>query len=468
MKTILLGGLDPSYRDKVCGVFESQAEEFKICVLSSVQSLEEYLAKGEGVLLILDLDLKKSAGLEWLALISKLRSSVPVVAIGSSVSPDVRGYDKQYPDRYFPFVRYLKKPVALEALFDVVQSELLQATWGVIQGLSIPGLLQMLNMEHKTCTIRVTSGRRMGFFYLREGQIINARYRRKEGLDALQLLVYAPAPKMEIDSRLHDGKQLIDMRLEELLMQAAQHRDEEEQNAQEAMGGVCEDTDITPESEVGKWDRMATGPMPLNGPEGNQPIRIQHDLAAAPAERSSRQTGLWIGIVIAIFFGALGLFLIPRTVEVEIQTTPSGADVKLDGASRGLSPMRLKLSSPVKGNLEIFKSGHEPYQHMLSSQDRSLFISLKEIPAKEPEPEKEKEEAPPLQPTVNKDYRHAKPRERNKRQPDKYQNSAEEEKKQPQTGQNPTEKDKKQPEADQRATGKKKSDIFDQLRKEEN
>ncbi len=248
---------------------------------------------------------------------------------------------------------------------DESRDELCHATWGVIQGLSLPSLLQMLNMERKTCTIRVSSGRRMGFFYVREGQIINARFRNKEGMEAVQELIGATAPKMEIDGQLHDPTQQIDLRLEEILMQTAQHQDEA---AFAVPAGPSldrgEESDAIPVSEIGKW---------------REPARPR----ARPAA-SRWRLPLGIGLVVLGLLAGTGWLLFPRTVVLEVLSTPLGATVDLNGRALGVTPLHLDLPSPPQGTLTLQRSGYQSLEHTLRPDDHSLNLALQALPPPPP------------------------------------------------------------------------------------
>ena len=367
MKTILLGGLDSSFREQVCSAFAPHRAEYGLCVLVSIGELRQQLATSQGDLIVLDLDAQGEASLEWLAVLAEFRASTPVLAIGQEASPDVQGYDQKFPDRYFPLVKYLQKPVTAEAILEAAEAELRLATWGVIQGLSLPSLLQMLSMERKTCTIRVTCGRRHGFLYLRDGQIINARYRRQEALESAYLLLETQFPIVEIDSQLHDPTQHIRMRLEEILMGAARFQDDITRETKGGTGVVGDgQLDEIPASEVGKWEHSS------------QPI--PQSISAKPR----RGLGWLLGLAGAMALAGAWWAFLPRSVDVDIQSSPNGAAVRLDGTLRGATPLKLTLPRPPHGTLALELPGREPQQHTLKSGDRVLFFSLNALPAPGP------------------------------------------------------------------------------------
>ena len=199
MRTILLGGLEARFREQLGAALTAREETAGLQALPNLSALSQELGACRGDLLILDLQALGPAALDWLALVAELRSPIPVLAMGQNRGPDIKGYERRFPDRYFPFVQYLRKPVDAEYVAALALRELNQTAWGVVQGLSLTSLLQMLAMERKTCTIRISSGRRQGYFYLREGELINARYRGAEGTEAALWMIGARAPRAEID-----------------------------------------------------------------------------------------------------------------------------------------------------------------------------------------------------------------------------------------------------------------------------
>ncbi len=360
MKTILLGGLTAPVRELVYQAFTPHRAEFRLCALSTLEELRNGLDAREGDLLILDLDGPEGDRLDWLALIAERRASLPVLALGTTPRPDLAAYEARYPDRHFPLVGYLPKPTTMDALLEAAQAELLDGAWGVIQGLSLSTLLQMLGMECKTCTLRVTSGRRQGFLYLQGGQVINARYRRLEGLPAALQLINSPSLKIEIDHRLHDFTPRIALRTEEILMQAAQAMDENGPGCLEDTPAMDE-ADHIPASEVGRWERTEVPTAARVSPFRRWRIPI---LLAAT------------GTVAVLVWG-----LLPRKTSVALVTVPAGAQVTLDGAARGVTPVSLDLEGHPKGTLRLSLQGHQAYEQALQPGDRSLHIQLQPLPA---------------------------------------------------------------------------------------
>ncbi|WP_005035934.1 DUF4388 domain-containing protein [Holophaga foetida] len=338
------------------------------------------LGRAEGDLLFVDLDIPGSEA--CLAEVARLRSAIPVVGVGTEPQPDVAGFEVRFPQRYFPMMTYLRKPLALDALILAFQGEIRQLARGVIEGLSLPSLLQMLNIERKTCTIRVISGRRVGFFYMQGGELINARFRRVEGLEAAVRLLAADSPRAEIQSQLHDSTRRIQGRLEEVLMEAMQFKDEDtdHRNAQPASQDEVED-DALPESETGKWHFDAD----RKGPVLPRKRRLLLPILAA--------CGL---------LGVVALAALPfRKVSIRVQSVPAGATLSLDGQRLGSAPMLMKVPRPLRGTIRAEAVGYAPLIRELKDGDKELDLVLEPLPKPpppvaeaDPEPEPEPEEPP--------------------------------------------------------------------------
>jgi hypothetical protein len=187
---------------------------------------------------------------------------------------------------------------------------------------------------------------------------------------------------VEIDSHLHDPTQRIDLRLEELLMHAAQFQDE---CALEGSVGtpdaILDEPDAIPVSEIGKWGRTAA---PEVGPKGSP--------------RTSRRGLLLLGAAATIALTAGAWLLRPHSVGVDIRSSPTGAAVSLDGAAQGRTPLRLKLPGPPKGRVSLELPGHQVQHRELSAGDRSLDVALQVLtPAPVAESPREPETPAPAQ-----------------------------------------------------------------------
>jgi hypothetical protein len=355
MKTILIGGFDTGTCDRVVRVFESMKNDYTLKRVTTLGELHGLLDPPQGDLLILNMNAPIKA-LEWLATIARMRATIPIVGVGGNQGSDFQEYSKRFPDQYFPQMDHLGEPFTDDALLEAVRVGICDTAWGVIGGLSLSALLQMIHLEKKTCTIRVVSGRRQGFLYLRAGEVINARYRGCEGREAAYMLLSSESPRAEISGQLHDPTQLIDSRLEELLMEAACQQDEVARH--DSPEPQSEESEELPNSEQGKWNTAAP---------------------AQAAKQSSKRTLLTIVGATLILLLVLGAFVIRRKEQIEVITTPSGAIVHLDGQRRGETPLSIALPK-LQGSLRLEAPGYLPLSYSLQPGDQKLFFTLEPLP----------------------------------------------------------------------------------------
>jgi len=372
MKTLLIGGFEAGAFDRIAQAFYPLKSDYTLRRITRLGQLQGLLEPLQGDLLLLNMNLSGGKSLEWLAAIADARAALPVLAVGDSQKMDFQEYTKRYPDRYFPQVDYLPESFSEEALLSAVNLGICDTAWGVIGGLSLSTLLQAIHLEKKTCTIRVISGRRQGFLYLRAGVMINARYRRSEGLEAAYLILASESPQAEISGQLHDSTQLIEASMEELLMETARLQDEVKSG--DAPEASEEDLDHLPSSELGKWKTM---PSP-------------------PRLRSAPRHGLWFALaVVALLLAALSTYLLTRKTRLEVLTTPSAVSVSLDGRKCGETPIHLALAS-LQGRLTLEAPGYVPVSYSLRPGDEKLVFTLEPLPkSAQASPGKPVEEAVP-------------------------------------------------------------------------
>jgi hypothetical protein len=96
---------------------------------------------------------------------------------------------------------------------------------GFVRGVSLPGLLQLLQWEGRSATITVHSGARLGRLYALNGKLIQAEAGETTGLQAAYEMCEWPAPSVEfVDACRVEAA--FALSAEELQMDLALRRDE--------------------------------------------------------------------------------------------------------------------------------------------------------------------------------------------------------------------------------------------------
>jgi DNA-binding response OmpR family regulator/predicted regulator of Ras-like GTPase activity (Roadblock/LC7/MglB family) len=134
------------------------------------------------------------------------------------------------------------KPVAVEVLAERVRQVLDGAASGQVRGFSLPTLMHLVQVEHKTCTLEIREGDRTAFLYYQHGELMDAEAEGQQGTDALAAVALWPAGEMRIHGSCSRRDQRITERPEEILLRAWVALDEEARAAEtESLEDLVED-----------------------------------------------------------------------------------------------------------------------------------------------------------------------------------------------------------------------------------
>ncbi len=199
-------------------------EEFEVVTAEHGRAALDALARQPADIVVTDLQMPVMDGFELIAhLLSEARRTPIIITTGMPIG-DVETRLGKVGD--FPV---LGKPLSVSALYSVIRNELDALQQGVIQGLTLASFLQLLEVERKSCVLRVTAAGRVGYLYFSDGELIHAETGQLAGeAAAFDILLWEgvklqmSAPPAELPPQtLHD-------RLMGLLMEAFRRRDEAE------------------------------------------------------------------------------------------------------------------------------------------------------------------------------------------------------------------------------------------------
>jgi len=133
-------------------------------------------------LVVTDLNMPKMDGFALLAYLSENCPDIPVIILAANSSPTSEKVD---------FARetagYLEKPFVFEDLVQKIMMSLDKETEnGKLPAVPLDMYLQLIEMEQKTCTIRVfnKSTLQRGDLYFKNGDFLDARIQASKGLQA--------------------------------------------------------------------------------------------------------------------------------------------------------------------------------------------------------------------------------------------------------------------------------------------
>lgn len=179
-------------------------------------------------LVILDKELDDMDGLDLLDAIYRDYNTIPMILMTwNQDDSDFKKINDQAGYRWF------EKPFHMDDFLETVVEELYSGPKGVIDGISIPAFLQMIEMEEKTCTLVIKSGNNTGIMYFLKGSLLDAETGDFKGQDAAFRIINWVKAAIEIENTCRKREKNIRPTLMQILMEAAKRKDdlyEEEKN----------------------------------------------------------------------------------------------------------------------------------------------------------------------------------------------------------------------------------------------
>ena len=165
--------------------------------------------------LVTDLNMPVMDGFNLIAKVSRLYPQVPIIVLTGLDESQHLNTPLQ-----LGAIRILSKPPRLTILMDAIRAAAQFEPTGMVKGIGLNSILQLLNWEKKSCTLTVKSEAGMGLLYLKQGEVVHAAYRAEEGLPAAYEILVWDKPDIEFVETCR-VEPTIDLALTELLLNAA-------------------------------------------------------------------------------------------------------------------------------------------------------------------------------------------------------------------------------------------------------
>jgi DNA-binding response OmpR family regulator len=181
-------------------------------------------------LLVTDLKLPEMDGFELLAWSSRHKPQLPVIVMSAFGTPEIEtrlaGMDT---------LEFLDKPLDLETLEIGIMKGLKAGNRSFIRGISLATFLQLVRLENKNCTLKVsmTDASLSAFLYVRNGELIDADCGELHGREAAFEIVTWDKTEIEMDGICRRQNDIVQLPMEQLLMEAYKLKDEKLQAAVE-------------------------------------------------------------------------------------------------------------------------------------------------------------------------------------------------------------------------------------------
>ncbi len=202
--------------------------DFEILTAANGEEAVCLLKKESVSALVTDLYMPKMDGLELLAYMSQNQPRVPCIVMTAFGSAEIQDILDQR-----GIFHYLEKPIDLQALANAIIDALAQFEQGTsLDGLSVAGFLQLIEMEEKSCILEASNARKeTGRFYFVKGRLHNAEYQDLTADRAAMTMIGWKSARLRIKS-LPEEKQekKIGFGLKTLILESARRKDELKKN----------------------------------------------------------------------------------------------------------------------------------------------------------------------------------------------------------------------------------------------
>jgi len=176
-------------------------------------------------LVVTDLRMPKMDGFALLASIMEYYPEIPVIVMTGYSNPELERITKEE-----GAAGYVSKPFQLDELITKIKESLERQTeGGTLHGISSGMFLQLIELEQKTCTIRVfeKSTGKLGLIFFLEGDLVDARTDNLIGEEAALKIFAWDKVSISIENSCPRRKKRINRDLQAILMDSMRLKDEQ-------------------------------------------------------------------------------------------------------------------------------------------------------------------------------------------------------------------------------------------------
>lgn len=196
--------------------------------IAAIEKLEKYSVS----LVVTDLKMPRKDGLSLLGHIMEHYPGIPVIII--------TGYSTNEMERLAlegGAVGYIAKPFMIEDLAKKILSTLRkESEGGTLHSVSSGMFLQLIEMEEKTCTIRIVdqTSKMRGILFFKNGELLDARVKGKKGEAAAYEIFSWDEVSLSIENECAQKQKTIHSELQSILLEAMRLKDEASQEKSDA------------------------------------------------------------------------------------------------------------------------------------------------------------------------------------------------------------------------------------------
>ena len=231
MKTVLFVDDEKSFLLSLEAGLRKYAYSFETVTAGNGKEAVEILGRSKVDLVVTDLNMPEMDGFELLSLMTKAHPDVPVIVMTAYSTPAIkRGLQD------LGSFRIQEKPIDFKELADNIVKTLSTMDRSYLKGITLPAFLQLVEMERKTCTLKVSTRDTSGVLCFREGELLEAATKTERGERAAHAILSWDDVAIEINNVCNVTQNSVGKKLHQLVMEGLVLRDERKRAAASGTG----------------------------------------------------------------------------------------------------------------------------------------------------------------------------------------------------------------------------------------
>lgn len=198
-------------------------QEFRLLSAENGWQALEVLRDTAVDVVVTDLNMPVMDGYSLIAELSKRYPNLPVIVITSVAESALQSEALE-----LGALRVIPKPPKLSMLMEAIRAAASRIAPGLVRGLGLPSILQLMNWERRSATLTVKGHLGTGYLYVLDGNLVHAALGREEGIVAAYELLTWDIQEVEFVYACK-VEPTIDLPLQEILMNLALFRDRKAQ-----------------------------------------------------------------------------------------------------------------------------------------------------------------------------------------------------------------------------------------------
>lgn len=230
-KTVLVVDDEDLFLRTIVDGFAPNAGRVNVLTAPNGRRAAEILQRCSVDLVVTDLKMPEMDGFELIAFMSRICPEVPVIVMTAFGTSDTEGRLEGH-----GVFQHLDKPLDFQTFSARVFEALSASASGHLQGIALPTLLQMIEADRKTCTLRVRSRGTDGALYFQRGELVDAEAGALQAEPAAISIVCWEYPEIEIRGGRVQRTRRIKTPLAEVLFEGFRLKDEQARIRKQAGG----------------------------------------------------------------------------------------------------------------------------------------------------------------------------------------------------------------------------------------